>query len=198
MYIKEEVSNTLIIEKSRFITYLKPVFNEEEYKEYLKQIKKRHYDATHVCLALILENTKRSSDDGEPAGTAGNPMLNVLEKQGLNNTCALVVRYFGGTKLGAGGLIRAYSNSVSEALKKAILVEDIKYPLYELQVSYELANKLDNLLRNNTLKLNKEYGEEVKISFVLKEENFMDKIVEITKGNRPTSVREVTIQKVIE
>lgn len=198
MYIKEEVSNTLIIEKSRFVTYLKPVFNEEEYKEYLKEIKKRHYDATHVCLALMLNNIKRSSDDGEPAGTAGNPMLNVLEKQGLNNTCALVVRYFGGTKLGAGGLIRAYSNSVSEALKKATLVEDIKYPLYELQVSYELANKLDNLLRNNTLKLDKEYGEEVKISFVLKEENFMDKIVEITKGNRPISVSEVTIQKVIE
>ena len=80
MHIKEEISNTIVIEKSKFICYLKPVFSEDEYKEYLKEIKKKHYDATHVCTGLVLKNIKRSNDDGEPSGTAGMPILNVLEK----------------------------------------------------------------------------------------------------------------------
>ena len=198
MYIKEEIDNTIVIEKSRFIAYLKPVFNEDDYKEYLKEIRKKHYDATHVCSGLICGNIKRSSDDGEPSGTAGVPILNVLEKKGLNNTCALVVRYFGGIKLGAGGLIRAYGNAVSEALAKGILVEDISYPKYELVVSYEVANKLDNLLLKNTLLLNKDYDENVRITFVLKDEKIIDKIIEITKGQKPIMIGEEIIQKVIE
>ena len=198
MYIKEEVTNTIIIEKSRFISYIKPIFSDEEYKEYLKEIRKKHYDASHVCSAIISGNIKRSSDDGEPSGTAGAPILNVLEKRGLNNTCALVVRYFGGIKLGAGGLIRAYGNAVSEALEKAILVEDVSYPKYELLTSYDIANKLDNLLIKNTLLLNKEYDEEVKITFVLKDESTINNIIEITKGTKPKQVGEEIIQKVIE
>ena len=198
MYIKEEIDNTIVIEKSRFIAYLKPVFNEDDYKEYLKEIRKKHYDATHVCSGLICGNIKRSSDDGEPSGTSGVPILNVLEKKGLNNTCALVVRYFGGIKLGAGGLIRAYGNAVSEALAKGILVEDISYPKYELVVSYEVANKLDNLLLKNTLLLNKDYDENVRITFVLKDEKIIDKIIEITKGQKPIMIGEEIIQKVIE
>lgn len=198
MYIKEEVSNTIIIEKSRFIAYIKPVYNDEEYKEYLKEIRKKHYDSSHVCSAIISGNIKRSSDDGEPSGTAGAPILNVLEKKGLNNTCALVVRYFGGIKLGAGGLIRAYGNAVSEALNKATLVEDVSYPKYELITSYEIANKLDNLLLKNTLLLNKEYDEQVKITFVLNDESLINNIVEITKGTKPVFVGNEIIQKVIE
>ena len=198
MYIKEEVSNTIIIEKSRFIAYIKPVFNDEEYKEYLKEIRKKHYDSSHVCSAIISGNIKRSSDDGEPSGTAGAPILNVLEKKGLNNTCALVVRYFGGIKLGAGGLIRAYGNAVSEALNKATLVEEVSYPKYELITSYEIANKLDNLLLKNTLLLNKEYDEQVKITFVLNDESLINNIVEITKGTNPVFVGNEIIQKVIE
>ena len=198
MYIKEEIDNTIVIEKSRFIAYLKPIFNEDDYKEYLKEIRKKHYDAAHVCSGLICGNIKRSSDDGEPSGTAGVPILNVLEKKGLNNTCALVVRYFGGIKLGAGGLIRAYGNAVSEALAKGILVEDISYPKYELVVSYEVANKLDNLLIKNTLLLNKDYDENVRIIFVLKDEKIIDKIIEITKGQKPIMIGEEIIQKVIE
>ena len=198
MYIKEEVSNTIIIEKSRFIAYLKPVFSFEEYKEYLKEIRKRHYDATHVCSAVICANTKRSSDDGEPAGSAGIPILNVLEKNNLNNTCCLVVRYFGGVKLGVGGLLRAYSSSCIEAINKATIVEDYSYPKYEIILSYDIANKLDNLLLNNTYYLNKEYDEKVKIEFVLKQEEIIDKIIEITKGIKPTQVGNEIIQKVIK
>ncbi len=198
MYIKQEVSNTIIIEKSRFITYLKPIFSLEEYKDYLKEIRKRHYDATHVCSAVICANTKRSSDDGEPAGSAGVPILNVLEKNNLNNTCCLVVRYFGGVKLGVGGLLRAYSSSCIEAINKATIVEDYSYPKYEIILSYDIANKLDNLLLNNTYYLNKEYDEKVKIEFVLKQEEIIDKIIEITKGIKPTQVGNEIIQKVIK
>ena len=198
MHIKSECYSTLTIEKSRFIAYLKPIFNEEEYKEYLKQIKKKHYDSTHVCSALICDNIKRSNDDGEPSGTAGAPILNVLEKNNLNNTCALVVRYFGGIKLGAGGLIRAYSNAVVEALKKAIIVEDIKYPKYQIKLSYDIANKLDNFFLKNTLFLNKEYDEEVTITYVLKNEKDNDKVIEISKGLKPLLIGEELIEKVIK
>ena len=198
MYIKDEVSSTLIIEKSRFIAYIKPVFSEDEYKEYLKEIRKKYYDASHVVSAFISNNIKRSSDDGEPSGTGGIPVLNILEKNNLNNTCCLVVRYFGGIKLGVGGLSRAYSNAALEALKKAIIVEDYIYPKYELISDYEVANKLDNLLINNTYLLNKDYDVNVKITFVLKNESILDKIKEITKGKSPTLIGEEVIQKVIK
>ncbi|MBQ3419344.1 MAG: YigZ family protein [Erysipelotrichaceae bacterium] len=198
MYIKDEVSSTLIIEKSRFIAYIKPVFSEDEYKEYLKEIRKKYYDASHVVSAFISNNIKRSSDDGEPSGTGGIPVLNILEKNNLNNTCCLVVRYFGGIKLGVGGLSRAYSNAALEALKKAIIVEDYIYPKYELISDYEVANKLDNLLMNNTYLLNKDYDVNVKITFVLKNESILDKIKEITKGKSPTLIGEEIIQKVIK
>ncbi len=198
MYVKEEIVNTYIIEKSRFIAYIKHINNEEEYKTYLREIKKKHYDATHVCSALICDNIKRSNDDGEPSGTAGMPILNVLDKQGLNNTCALIVRYFGGIKLGAGGLIRAYSNATSLAIEKATIVEDVKYPKYKLVLSYELANKVDNFLSKNTLYLQKSYDEKVTIYYCLKPNTSNDKIVELTKGIVPTLSGEETIQKVIK
>ena len=198
MHIKEEISNTIVIEKSKFICYLKPAFSENEYKEYLKEIKKKHYDATHVCTGLILKNIKRSNDDGEPSGTAGMPILNVLEKNKLENTCALVVRYFGGIKLGAGGLIRAYSNATVEALNKAIIVEDVSYPKYQIKVSYEIANKLDNFLNKNTTYLNKEYGEQVVINYCLNESVDNSKIIEITKGIEPALIGEEIVEKVIK
>ena len=198
MYVKQETINTIIIEKSKFITYLKPVKSEEEYKEYLKEIKKKHYDATHVCSALSLKDIKRSSDDGEPSGTAGVPMLNVLTKKGIENTCALTVRYFGGIKLGAGGLIRAYGNSVSEALDKATLLIDETYNKYQIILSYELANKVDNFLFNNTLKLEKEYDEQVTINYVLKDDTLNNKIIEFTRGIEPTLIGKEIIQKVVK
>ncbi|MBR2577313.1 MAG: YigZ family protein [Erysipelotrichaceae bacterium] len=198
MYIKEEIIARQTIEKSRFIAYLKSVFSEDEYREYLKDIRKRHYDATHVCSAMICGNIKRSSDDGEPSGTAGIPILNVLEKKGLDNTCCLVVRYFGGIKLGAGGLVRAYGGTCQEAVKQAVIVEDIIYPRYQLKVPYDTANKLDGLLSRNTLLYEKEYDEEVTLTFVLKDESVIGKIEELTRGQKPVSAGEEKIQKVIE
>jgi len=197
MRIKEETTNTLTIEKSRFICYIKSVFNEEEYKEYLKEIKKKHYDADHVCSALILNNTKRSNDDGEPSGTAGAPILNVLEKNELENTCALVVRYFGGIKLGAGGLIRAYGSAVSETLKIATIVKDVKHNTYELTLNYETANKIDNFLNQNTKVIDKSYELDITYKFLTNDTNVINKISEYTKGIEPKLVGTTIIEEMV-
>ena len=194
MYIKEESISTQVIEKSRFITYLEYCKNEEEYKEYLKLLKKKHYDATHVCSAFIGKNTRRSSDDGEPSGTAGVPMLSCLDKRGMENTAVFVVRYFGGIKLGAGGLIRAYSSSVSKAIDEADTVEDKIYNQYEITLSYELANKIDYLLNANCLDVESEYSDGVKYTFLCNDETTLEKIKEKTSGKNPIFITTKAIQ----
>ena len=185
MYIKQEVSNTIVIEKSKFITYMKRVKSEEEFKDYLNQIKKKHYDASHVCSGFICHNINRSSDDGEPSGTAGAPILNALVKNNLDEVCALVVRYFGGTKLGTGGLIRAYSSAVSECIKTGTLIENIEYPKYNLVLTYELANKVEHYIKNNTILLNTKYDENITFQFALDDKNKLETIKEYTKGIVP-------------
>lgn len=177
---------------------MKHLKTEEDYKDYLSQIRKKHYDATHVCSAFVCDNIQRSSDDGEPSGTAGAPILNVLLKNSLNQMCAIVVRYFGGIKLGAGGLIRAYSNAVSDCLKQGILVEDIVYPKYQLSVSYELGNKIENYLRNNTILLDTKYDLDICYEFALDDLDKIDKILEYTKGIQPKQIGEKVIQKVVK
>lgn len=198
MYLKEETINTIIIEKSRFICYMKHVKTEEEYKEYLSSIRKKHHDATHVCSAFVCHNIQRSNDDGEPSGTAGAPILNVLNKNGLDEMCALVVRYFGGIKLGAGGLIRAYGNAVSECLKQAVLVEDLIYPKYSLRLPYDLANKIENYLRNYTILIDSKYDSDVTFIFALDNTDKLAAIKEYTKGISPVSLGEEIVQKVVE
>lgn len=198
MYILDEINNTIIIEKSRFICYMKHVKDEQEYKEYLAQIRKKHYDASHVCSAFICHNIRRSSDDGEPSGTAGVPILNVLDKNDLDEMCALVVRYFGGIKLGAGGLVRAYGKAVSECLKNAVLYEDITYPLYEITVTYETANRLDNYLRNHAVFTETAYDENVTYHFSVEDEKQLQSIIELTKGTIPGLIGEKTLRKVVK
>ena len=198
MYFQQEENNTIIIEKSRFICYMKRVRSEEEYREYLTSIRKKHYDATHVCSAMICDNIQRSSDDGEPSGTAGAPILNVLKKNDLNQMCALVVRYFGGVKLGAGGLIRAYTSAVSECVKKAVIVEEYRYPLYELKLSYEAANRIDNYLRKNTIIDDIKYEEDVCFIFAVDDERKLETIKEYTKGLEPVLIGDKIIEKVVK
>lgn len=198
MYLKDETINTIIIEKSKFICYMKHIKQESEFKDYLNSIKKKHYDADHACSGFISNNIKRSNDDGEPSGTAGSPILNVLEKNDLNEVCAIVVRYFGGIKLGAGGLIRAYSSAVSECLKNATLVENIEYPKYSLILNYELANKIKNYLTNNTILLNTKYDEAITYEFALDNKNKIETIKEFTKGIEPNLIGIEKIEKVIK
>ena len=194
MYIKEECTNTIVIEKSRFITYLEYCENEEQYKEYLKTIKKKHYDATHVCSAFLGKDTRRSSDDGEPSGTAGVPMLSCLDKHGMENTAAFVVRYFGGIKLGAGGLIRAYSYSVSEAIKQADLVEDRIFNQYTITLNYETANRIDYLLNKECEEVETEYSENVKYTFLTNDEKVLNRIEELTSGQKALFIATKAIQ----
>ena len=116
--LKNKIESVLEIKKSKFITKIYPVNNIEEIHLLLDSLHKEYHDATHVCYAYILDGQMKCDDDGEPGGTAGYPILQVLERQGLNHILAVVIRYFGGIKLGAGGLLRAYTNSASEIFKE--------------------------------------------------------------------------------
>lgn len=142
------------IKKSRFICSLKRVETEDEAKLFIQRVKKEHWKATHNCSAFVVgdkSEIKRSSDDGEPSGTAGIPMLEVLVKKDLINVAAVVTRYFGGTKLGAGGLIRAYSHAVSHGIDEIGIVEGKLQQEVSLTIAYPLLGKLQNYLENNQL-----------------------------------------------
>ena len=142
------------IKKSRFICHLKRVTSEEEARDFIAAIKKEHYRANHSCSAMIIgENSevKRSSDDGEPNGTAGVPMLTVLEKQELTNVVAVVTRYFGGIKLGAGGLIRAYTGSVAQALNEIGLVTVKEQVGLQVILTYPQYQTFANFLEQENL-----------------------------------------------
>ena len=142
------------IKKSRFICHIKRVTTEDEAREFINTIKKEHYKATHNCSAFILgerSEMKRSSDDGEPSGTAGVPMLGVLENHQLTNVCAVVTRYFGGIKLGAGGLIRAYAGTVALAIKEIGSVHIKEQLGLRLTLSYSQYQELPNFLKAKQL-----------------------------------------------
>ena len=142
------------IKKSRFICHAKRVYSEEEARDFIAAIKKEHYKATHNCSAFIVgekSEIKRTSDDGEPSGTAGVPMLGVMENHQLTNVCFVVTRYFGGIKLGAGGLIRAYAGSVALAIKEIGLIEIKEQAGLLLKMSYSQYQNFDNFLKAEDL-----------------------------------------------
>ena len=152
--IKEDGQVQEEIKKSRFICHIKRVTTEDEAREFINTIKKEHYKATHNCSAFILgerSEMKRSSDDGEPSGTAGVPMLGVLGNHQLTNVCAVVTRYFGGIKLGAGGLIRAYAGSVALAIKEIGSVHIKEQLGLRLTFSYSQYQELPNFLKAKQL-----------------------------------------------
>ena len=137
--IKEDFTAEEEIKKSRFICHLKRVYTEEEARAFISEIKKEHHKANHNCSAFTLgdrQEIQRSSDDGEPSGTAGVPMLEILKKREITNVCAVVTRYFGGIKLGAGGLIRAYAGSVGHALDQVGLVKFVTQEQLILTLDY--------------------------------------------------------------
>lgn len=148
--VKAQGHAEIEIQKSRFIGHVKRVESEEEAQAFIQEIKKEHDQATHNCSAYMIgehDQIQRANDDGEPSGTAGVPILEVLKKKGLKDTCIVVTRYFGGIKLGAGGLIRAYSNATSEALKQTGLVERKLMKEVTITVDYGLLGKVENELR---------------------------------------------------
>lgn len=150
--VKSQGSHELIINKSRFICSMKRTESEADAQALIEDIRAKHPKANHNCFAYLIGNTnsiQRMSDDGEPSGTAGVPMLEVLKKQQLKNTTAVVTRYFGGVKLGAGGLIRAYGSAVSEAINAIGLVEKQMNQLVSVDISYHLSGKLQNTLEQS-------------------------------------------------
>ena len=152
--IKEDGQVQEEIKKSRFICHAKRVYSEEEARDFITAIKKEHYKATHNCSAFIVgerSEIKRTSDDGEPSGTAGIPMLGVLENHNLTNVCVVVTRYFGGIKLGAGGLIRAYAGSVALAVKEIGIVEIKEQAGISIQMSYAQYQEYGNFLKEHNL-----------------------------------------------
>lgn len=158
--INQEITNTIVIQKSKFICKLIPVSNIEELKTHLQNIKIEYPNATHYCYAYILGNEKRCSDDGEPNGTAGMPMLHVLEKQELQHILAVVIRYFGGIKLGAGGLVRAYSNSITEAVNQCAIIELVPGKLISCTFPYQYEKQIQYLLQDTNIS-GKSYQEEI-------------------------------------
>lgn len=150
--ILRDYRNEIVIEKSRFICFLKKVKSEEEAQEFIKAVKKEFWDATHNCSAYLVDDlAQRSSDDGEPSGTAGIPMLEVLRKNNLTGTAAVVTRYFGGIKLGAGGLVRAYSGSVAGAVKECGLAEKILMSRFSFIYDVNSVGKILNILYQQSL-----------------------------------------------
>ena len=173
--------------KSRFIGRVWPVETEEEALEKIQAMKKQHYDATHNCRAYIIKDgAVRFSDDGEPGGTAGMPMLQVLQREGLYNICCVVTRYFGGILLGAGGLVRAYTKGAKIAVDAAgksmkrvwtVLYVPCPYTFYE-RVKLEVA-AFEGIIRNT------EFGAEVELELLFPEANaqpFLDRLIDMTSG----------------
>lgn len=142
----------LEINKSRFIAYAARAGSEEEARAFIAEIRKKHWDATHNCSAYVLGETdqvQKADDDGEPSGTAGRPILEVIKKNGLKETVIVVTRYFGGIKLGAGGLIRAYGKSAAAGLKAAGLIERTLHTVLAAEFDYPFLGKVENGLRSN-------------------------------------------------
>ena len=187
--IKEDGQVQEEIKKSRFICHAKRVYSEEEARDFITAIKKEHYKATHNCSAFIIgerSEIKRTSDDGEPSGTAGIPMLGVLENHNLTNVCMVVTRYFGGIKLGAGGLIRAYASSVALAVKEIGIIEIKEQAGIAIQMSYAQYQEYSNFLKEyNLMELDTNFTDQVDtMIYVDKEEkeNIKATLVEFFNG----------------
>lgn len=166
--ISERVTTEIIIDKSRFIADLFPVNDSSEAISKLDLIKELHPKANHHCYAYIIgysSEQQKFSDDGEPGGTAGMPILNVLKHEKVTNIIAIITRYFGGIKLGAGGLVRAYTAAVKSGLEGAKIVEKTAKDLYRIHVSYTLADKVKYYLQNNSVISTIDYQDNVIFEF---------------------------------
>lgn len=173
--IKNDVSNILIIKNSKFICYLFKVNNLNDINNYLNLLKNEYNKATHYCYAYIINDLIKFSDDGEPSGTAGVPIKEVLLKTNLNNILCVVIRYFGGIKLGAGGLIRAYNKCVCECIKKANLIKLEKGKRITFTFNYEQIKEIDYLIKDCEI-VNKLYDDIIEYTINSCNANIIDKL----------------------
>lgn len=193
--LHEFSSDEIIIEKSTFIGYAKPIKTEEEAVEFINEIKKKHKDATHNVWAYTVGksmNIQRYSDDGEPQGTAGIPTLEVIKKEDLRDVVVVVTRYFGGVKLGAGGLVRAYTKGAKIGIESAKIVEKVLYKEVRIKIDYNQLGKVQNEIMNmkyfvkDTL-----YLDDVELIIYSRKEkvnNLIEKITDITSATANISI----------
>ena len=190
MYIiRNNIDDEQIIKNSRFITRLVKITKKDEAEDILNNVKKEYPKATHYCYAYIVNDYKKASDDGEPGGTAGMPILNVLEKEDMTSVIAIVVRYFGGIKLGAGGLVRAYSSSVRDTLKKAdkiLLIEGVQI---KITIPYDRQNELNYILKDNEI-VDKTFTD--KVTYII---NCSKEMSEKLHQYNPIIIKETYIEK---
>lgn len=179
----------IVEKKSRFIATVRPVESEEEALEFIAGLKKKYWNATHNCWAFVAgerQELQRCSDDGEPQGTAGRPMLEVLLGEGIHNAAVVVTRYFGGTLLGTGGLVRAYSKAVQEGLRNSVIIEKQQGFLLKMETDYNRIGKIQYLLGQRGLTVtDSEYTDKVKLETLVPEallEKLKEEITEGTNG----------------
>ncbi len=171
--LKNEQVTEIEIKKSKFICYMKNISSEQEAKDYITALKKQHPTAAHHCSAYRVGSIDRANDDGEPSQTAGMPMLNVLSHNDLINTIAVVVRYFGGVKLGAGGLVRAYTDSVVAALAEADVAELTPGYKIKIKAGYSDIDKINYILQQDGIReYNIDFGQVITYNFELEVEKY--------------------------
>ena len=187
--VKGHGENEIVIEKSRFIAHVARTETEEEAQEFIQNIKKAHWNATHNCSAYMIgehDQIQKANDDGEPSGTAGVPILEVLKKKHLKDTVVVVTRYFGGIKLGAGGLIRAYSKATSEGINATGVVQRKLMRIISTKIDYTWLGKLENELRSSVYPIKEiHYLDNVVIDTYVEEEqteSFTQWMIELTNG----------------
>lgn len=186
--VEKEANDFFIEKKSKFIGYAKPVKTQEEAVDFISEIKSKHWDATHNVYAYVLRenNIQRYSDDGEPSGTAGVPVLDVMLKESLVDVCVVATRYFGGTLLGAGGLVRAYSHTSKIALEAAGIITMAQCSVMSAEVDYSFYDRLNILLSDfSAVILNTSFSDKVCVEFSVKE-NIVDslnaKLIDVSNG----------------
>ncbi len=182
------------VKKSEFIVSLKNINTVEEAKKFIEEINLQYLDARHNCYAYIIKGTEKCSDDGEPSGTAGLPILNVLQHNDMDNIVCVVTRYFGGIKLGAGGLVRAYSKSVSNALLNSEIISLVKGYIISIEFDYTDNKIIDYNLKEYKV-LNKEYLNKVKYQLHIKQSEY-DSVKEIL--NKINHLIEINILKELD
>ncbi|MGW4207703.1 YigZ family protein [Lentzea sp. NPDC004789] len=188
--IKRDGTHEIEIGRSRFLCHVARVASEREAAEFFARIRKEHWQATHNCTAFRTRDTQRSSDDGEPAGTAGVPMLEVLTRRDLVDTAVVVTRYYGGIKLGAGGLVRAYGRAVSEAIDALGTLTRERHESVLLAVDHDQAGKLENALRAAGYHVaDTEYGHDVTFTVLTKEPEAFEVWLAAQTGGAVTAIR---------
>ncbi|WP_066065421.1 YigZ family protein [Neobacillus soli] len=187
--VKEAGAHEISIQKSRFIAHFKRAETEQEAQEFIQALKKKYWDATHNCSAYLIgehDQIQKANDDGEPSGTAGVPILEVLKKRKLKDTVVVVTRYFGGIKLGAGGLIRAYGKATSEGLAAVGIVERRLMQVIHVKIDYPLLGKIENELRSSIYTIKTiHYQDKVIVEVFVEEDkklDFSNWIIEMTNG----------------